>query len=150
MKKKLTIVDIIIIAVILIVGVVGFSMLSKSAGSSTKAVTFKVLVTDQLPEVANAVVASDNVLLDTSSNKYGKVTDVEVRPCEETYFDAKNERFIKRTINDRNDIYITIEADAIEHEWGYELGDHNIRIGEKQVVSAPTYGVEGYIVDILE
>ena len=101
-------------------------------------------------EVANAIVVSDNVLLDASSNKYGKVTGVEVKPCEETYFDLKNEKFVKRTINNRNDIYITAEAEVVEHDFGYELGDHKIRIGEKQIVSAPAYGVEGYIVEIFD
>lgn len=148
MKKRLTIVDLIIIIAIIIIGVVGFSMLPKGTASNTKTISFKVLVTDQLPEVANAIVVSDNVLLDASSNKYGRVTGVEVKPCEETYFDLRSEKFVKRTINDRNDIYITAEADVIEHDFGYELGDHKIRIGEKQIVSAPTYGVEGYIVEI--
>ena len=150
MKKKLTIVDLIIIAAIVIVGIIGFSMLSKGTTSTTKTLSFKVLVTDQLPEVANAIVVSDNVLLDASNNKYGKVTGVEVKPCEETYFDLKNEKFVKRTINNRNDIYITAEAEVVEHDFGYELGDHKIRIGEKQIVSAPAYGVEGYIVEIFD
>ena len=150
MKKKLTIVDIIIILAVVIVGIVGFKMLSGNSQSATKTVSFKVLVTDQLPEVASAVVVSDNVLLDASSNKFGKVTGVEIKPCEETYFDLKSEKFVKRTINNRNDIYITAEAEVVEHEWGYELGDHKVRIGEKQIVSAPAYGVEGYIVEILD
>ncbi len=150
MKKKLTIVDILIIAGVLIVGIVGFSMLPRGTVNNSVTVTYKVLVTDQLPEVAKSVVISDNVLLDASDNKYGKVVGVEVKPCEETYFDAKNEKFVKRTINDRNDIYITVEANAQEQDWGYVLGDHNIRIGEKQIVSAPSYGVEGYIVGFVE
>ena len=41
-------------------------------------------------------------------------------------------------------------ADVIERDFGYELGDHQIRIGEKQIVSAPAYGVEGYIIEILD
>ena len=150
MKKKLTVVDLIIIAGVLIVGVIGFSMLPKTTSSSLVPVKYKVLVTDQLPEVANAIVVSDNVLLDASNNKYGKVVGVEVKSCEETYFDAKNEKFVKRTINDRNDIYITVEANVQDMEWGYVLGDHVVRIGEKQIVSAPSYGVEGYIVEFVD
>ena len=150
MKRKLTLIDIIIILVILTIGVIGLSMVSNTTQDSTKTVTYKVLAVDQLTEIVEAVKETDNVLLDTASNTTGKVVGVEAKNTEESYFDLKNEKYTNTVVDYRNDIYVTIEADAKEYDWGYELGEQKIRVGEKQNISAPAYSLTGYIVEIID
>ena len=150
MKRKLTLIDIIIILVVLTVGVIGVSMVSNTTQDSAKTVRYKVLVVDQLAEIAEAVKEADNVLLDTASNTIGKVIGVESKKSEESYFDLKNEKYKSTIVDYRNDIYVTIEADAKECDWGYELGEQKIRVGEKQNISAPAYSLTGYIVEIID
>ena len=149
MKKKITFIDLIIIAVVVVVAVVGISMLGKKSSGSANTVTYKVLVADQLPEVAQQIVAQDNVLLDPKENAYGNVIAVESKPSEDTYLDMKNERYVTRTTEERMDVYITVEAQAQESDFGWKIGAQDIKIGEHQSISANTYGVEGYIIDIL-
>lgn len=149
MKKKITFIDIIIIAIVVIAGVFVLSKFSGGGASKTETVTYKVLVANQIPEIAQQITAAENVLLDPKENGYGNVTAVELKPAEESYFDARNERYVTRTTDLRTDVFITIEANAAKSDAGWKIGAQNIRIGESQSISANTYGVEGYIVDIL-
>ena len=150
MKKKLTLVDIIIILAVLIVGIIGISMIPKSVQNNTKTISYRVLVADQPVEIADSIKEADNVLLSASSNTFGKVTGVEIKNAEESNFDLKSEKFVNSAVDFRSDIYLTLEANVIEHDWGFELGDQKVRIGEKQDITAPTYGLSGYIVEIID
>ena len=149
MKKKITFIDLIIIAVVVVVAVVGISLLGNKGGGSKTAITYKVLVADRLPEIAQQIVADDNVMLDPKENAYGKVVAVECKPCEDTYLDVRGERYVIGTTEERMDVYITVEAQAQESGSGWKIGAQDIKIGEQQSISAKTYGVEGYIIDIL-
>lgn len=149
MKKKITFLDLIIVAVILVVVVVGISMLGGNGSNSLDTVKYKVLIADQLPEVAQQIVVEDDVVLDPKENVCGNVIAVESKPCEDTYLDLKNERYVSRITENRMDVYVTVEAQASVSNFGWKIGAQDIKIGEHQSISANTYGVEGYIIDIL-
>lgn len=148
MSKKITYIDILIVAVVVIAAIVVVPKLFKRNSTETKKVTYTVMAENILPEIANSVKPEDNVLLDTKDEKYGRVLNVEVKPVEDTYLDQRSGKYVQKTYDERKSVYLTIEADATDNSWGYSIGKQNIRIGEKQTVSANGYGIIGYIIDI--
>ena len=151
-KVKLTLIDVLIIAAIILVCAAGALMLKKSRSGSvnTKHVIYTVLVADQTPAVAESIVADDRVLLDPTDEAYGSVSNVEIKLAENSYFSAFEGKFVSQTTEERKDVYLTVEADATENDWGYDIGKQHIRVGEKQSVSGGGYGVSGYIVDVAQ
>ena len=149
-KKKITFIDILIVLVVIVAGVVGMKMLKGTAGANTKLVTYTVLVADQKPDVAGNMKPAKNVLLDTQSNIYGDITDVEIRPARAPYFNNKTGAYVMEEINERKDVYVTVSVEATDNEWGYDIGETHIRVGTSQVISGHGFAVSGYIIDVQE
>ncbi len=150
MKKKITFIDLIIVAVIIIAAVVGVKFIGKNGQSTGETVKYQVLVTDIYPAVAEKMTASDNVLLDTKEDKYGKVIKVEIKPAETTNLDLNNEKYVVNSVSEKNDAYITVEANAEKSESGWKLGSQDIKVGSPQSLSCAEYAANGYIIDIFE
>lgn len=148
MKKKITIVDILIVLAVVFVAVFVFGKFSGTAGASKKTVTYTVLVTSVMPEVADSMVPDDNVLLDAKGNAYGRVTNVSVSPSQDSYLNQQTEKYVISKLDDRKDVILTLEAEATVNDWGYQIGQQHIRIGEQQNVSATKYVAKGYIIGI--
>lgn len=148
-NKKITLIDILIVlvAVLAIVFVVGRSG-KTIGGSKTEKVTYMVLVSDQDPETSEGVIESDKVMVDTTEKMYGRVVSVERKPAHITRFGADTGKFLEQDNEERHDLYITVEVDAVKNPWGYQMGDQKIRVGEQQNLGGPGYGVSGYIIDI--
>jgi len=98
MKKKITIVDILIVLAVVLVAVFVFGKFSGTAGASKKTVTYTVLVTSVMPEVADSMVPDDNVLLDAKGNAYGRDTNVSVSPSQDSYLNQQTEKYSGRQI----------------------------------------------------
>lgn len=152
MKKiKITLIDVLIVAAVIVACIVGVSMLKKGGSSAeTKHVIYTVLVTDQTPEVAESIVPCESALLDPTEEAYGSVTNVEIKPAENSYFSASEGKYIAQSTEAKKDVYVTVEADATVNDWGYDIGKQHIRIGASQSISGSGYGINGYIVDIVE
>lgn len=148
MKKKITFIDILIVLAVVLVAVFVFSKFSGSDGASKKTVTYTVLVTSVMPEVAEGMTPDDRVLLDAKDNAYGRVTNVSIAPSEDSYLNQQTEKYVISKLEERKDVVLTIEADATVNDWGYEIGQQNIRIGEKQNISATKYVATGYIIGV--
>lgn len=148
MKKKITFIDILIVLVVVFAAIFVFAKLSGTVGASTKTVSYTVRVTSVLPEVADSMVPDDKVLLDAKDNAYGRVTNVTVTASEDTYFNQQSEKYVSSKTEGRKDAVLTVEAEATVNDWGYQIGQQHIRIGEKQNISATTYVASGYIIGV--
>ena len=148
MKKKITFIDILIVLVVILAAVFVFSKISGTSGASNKTVTYTVLVTNVVPEVAEGMVPDDKVLLDAKDNAYGRVTNVSVSDSEDTYFSQQLEKYVSSKIDELKDVVLTVEVEAVVNDWGYQIGQQHIRIGEKQNISATSYVATGYIIGV--
>ena len=148
MKKKITFIDILIILVAVLAVVFAFLKFSEPAGASRKTVTYTVLVTSIAPEIAESFAPDDHVLLDAKNNAYGRVVDVKVSEAEDSFLNQKTEEYVITKIDERKDVYVTVEAEATVNDWGYEIGRQHIRIGELQNITATSYVATGYIVGV--
>ena len=148
-NKKITLIDILIVLVAVLAVVFVAGRFGKPiGGTKTEKVTYMVLVSDQDAEMVEGVVKSDKVMVDTTEKMYGRVVNVERKPAQFTRFSASNGNFVEQTSEERIDLHITVEVDAVKNAWGYQIGDQKIRVGESQNLGGPGYGVSGYIIDI--
>lgn len=150
MKKKITFIDILIILAVIIVFVLVLSGITRKNTNSTKTISYTVLTTGELPEVAQSMVPEDGVLLDTKENAYGRVTNVDIFPAESSNINLYSEKYVTGTIDEKKDVKITVEVEATEHDFGYTIGQQHIRVGEKQNITAPSYVATGYIIEVYE
>jgi len=149
-KKRITFIDILIILAVIVVGIVGVTVLKGGSAAKTKRITYTVLVVDQHPDVAGNMKPTENILLDSASNTYGDVIDVDIRPAKASYFNNKTGEYVQTEINERKDVYVTVSVDATDNEWGYDIGETHIRVGSSQIISGHGFAVSGYIVDVQE
>ncbi|MBQ7976290.1 MAG: DUF4330 domain-containing protein [Clostridia bacterium] len=148
MKKKITFIDILIVLAVVLVAAFLLFKVSGTSGSHKKTVTYTVMVTNILPEVADGMVPDDRVLLDSKDNAYGRVTNVSVMPSEDSHINLQTEKYVTNKIEDRKDVILTVEAEATVNDWGYQIGQQHIRIGEAQNISATSYVASGYIIGV--
>ena len=76
------------------------------------------------------------------------VASSELSPSEDSYFNQHTEKYVISKLDGRKDVILTLEADATVNEWGYDIGQQHIRIGEKQNISATQYVATGYIIGL--
>ena len=152
MKKKFTFIDVLVIlAIVLVAFFVVFKFSTNGTEKeNTKQVSYTVLVTGILPDVAETFVPEDRVLLDAKDDAYGKITDVSITPAEDLYLNQYTEEYVNSVLEERKDVKLTVLADATVHDYGYQIGQQHIRVGEVQYITAPTYVTSGYIIEVNE
>lgn len=153
-KKKLNVVDyVIIICVIAAIGVGAFLLrntLSQHSQSGTSTVTFEVFLQEQnayLGEAAQQAVGKE-LLLSQKEKDYGVLKDVKVEPAKRTVADRVNGVYRIEELPDKYDITLIIEAKATVTDMGISIGQAPVRTGTQMVVSNKDFAAAGYIFEI--
>lgn len=149
--KKFGILDLIIIIIVIIMGFVGFKVISgKSAVPTEKQ---EISYTLEIRGAEKSLVDSiqkDNVLYNSTNNSvYGTITNVSVQPAAEITTDINSGNLKLFTYEDKYDIYIDIKgyADNIDDK-NITIAEEKLKIGSLAYVFSSKYTGTGYIVKI--
>lgn len=151
-KVKFTVVDALIILVVIAVAAVGVIKFAPSlfADKKKSAVEFTVLVAEKDISFSDAITVGGRVTLSLTEKDGGVVKNVEAREAEKLAFNSIDGSYSIQKIEDKRDVYVTVEAEVEETDLAVKTGGTEIRVGEKIPVRGKGYATEGYIIEVNE
>ncbi len=150
-RKGINILDIIIILVILVAGIIGYSLMNNGnivETANTTKVVYNIKASSCLPEVEKYLEVGSTVYDSLKNYKIGNILEYKVEPNEVLVPDLHSGTVKKNVREDRIDIMLTIEANATESEKLISVGDYELKVGQEAYVRGKGYAFSGYIVSI--
>ncbi len=154
MKAKFNIMDfLIILAVVLVVAAAGYFFISSTAAdtdaekASGQSVTATVEVEfaredkflTELPQVG------DNVTIGVKEKMPAVVTNVRYENARVTAYDLEQGSASIQEIPDQYDVYVEMEADAVDGKDAVTISDSPIRVGDATAVRTRNWASYGYV-----
>jgi len=150
MKKKFTVIDVIIVLVLLAVIAFGFIKIKDNIqnGGTTQKINFTVLAKNVNKGVGNNVNIGDEVSISLKEKAYATVVGVSETEHKEAEFSPSKKKYVTQEVEGKSDIYIELECDANVSDT--EILDDNvpIRVGNEAYIHGKGYAFEGFIVII--
>lgn len=149
MKKKWTFVDTLIIILIVVAGVGLFKVFgTEKATGDTKTAEAVVLISKADKEAADAIVKGDVITISLTEKDTAVLKDIDVKDAETMVFNAIDGKYAIEKIEDKVDIYATIELDVTENDYAFKSGSTVIKVGGKLPFRGKGYALEGYVISI--
>ncbi len=150
-KKKINLLDIVIILLAIIVGIFGYRFMKRTdnieSDSSTK-VVYQVMASSVIPEVGD-MIEIGGLLYDSGKNScLGTITNKEVKPSTRMDTNRETGEFVQTEVTDKVDIILTVEVNAKVTNQNIETGDFIIKVGNKADVKGKGYAMNGYVIKI--
>ncbi len=151
-KAKFTVIDAVIILVVLAVIAVAAVKLAPSMFIKTEKskAEFTVMISEKDQGFAEAMHVGDKVTLSLTEKDGGVIKNIETKTAEKLAFDSIDGSYKIQPIEDKLDIFVTVEADVEASELAVKTGGTEIRVGEEIPVRGKGYATEGYIVEVSE
>lgn len=146
-KAKFTVIDALIIAVVLVIlgigGVKALPMLTNT--SETQKVECTVLLASVEKELAEAMKVGDNVTMSLTEKDGGVIKNIKVTPATKTVFDSISGEYVTQHIENKCDISVTVEADAVVTDTAVTVGSTVMKVGAETTVRGKGYASMGYM-----
>ena len=127
--KKIGILDVIIVILVIVMGFIGFKVLSGQNASPTEKqeISYTLEIRGAEKSLVDAIQENDVLYNSTNNSVYGTITNVSVEPATEMTTDINAGELKLFTYNDKYDIYIDITGQADN------IDDKNITIAEEKL-----------------
>ena len=115
---------------------------------------YRVLVTKVDQAYVDAVTKGDLVIFGSSSSDSANVTEIEVQPAVNHTKNLVDGGYENSIIEDRFDVYVTLQGSALKTEDSIKIGTTEIRTGEmfegkgKSPQTGKAYLVKGYVIGL--
>ena len=147
-KAKWTWIDTVIVLVAAAVLAAGAYVLKPSGISEKKKVTVTVMIAEKDEEVAAAMNEGDKVILSLTERDSGTVTAVKAEPSKRLTYNSIEGNYDYINIENKEDIYVTIEADCNITDTAAMTGSTDIKVGKQIPVRGKGYAANGYIISM--
>lgn len=151
MKKKWTVIDTLIIIAVVVVGVALFKVFGGNVDTGDKTtVEAVVLLSEEENQVADAISEGDKITVSLTEKDSGVLKKKEIKEAEKMVYDSINGEYTTTVVEDRVDIYATVELEVTESDLAYSTGSTVVKVGEKIPFRGKGYALEGYVIEINE
>ena len=149
-KSKFTVIDAVIIVVVLAAIAIGAKILLPRflTTTDTRTVSCKVLLSDKEYALAEAMQVGDRVTMSYKEKDGGVITGIEVTPTRKTVFDSISGEYISQDIEDKCDIYVTLDVEAQVSDTAIKSGGVVLQVGSETPIRGKGYASSGYMIVI--
>lgn len=156
-KPRFNGIDLLIVIVILAIAFVGVYMFmpKNNASSDTEMMSSKdvkaivqVEFTEKEEYLTNLPKEGDSVTIGVKEKMPAVVTKVDITPAEKISYDLVNGSASWQEVPGKYDIYVTMEADAVETQGEIAINGSAIRIGDDDAVRAKGWAGYGFITQL--
>lgn len=153
MKKKFNSIDfIIILFVVAALAVGGYMLLSKKdstqVGDRNVKATIQIEFMKKEAYLAEIPKVGDDVTIGVKEKMPAKVVTVDVKPAEAVSYDLLNGSASWQEIPNMYDIYVTMEADAVETKKQININGSPIRVGDNDAVRSMGWAGFGFVTQL--
>lgn len=151
-KVKFTVIDALIILAVLAVIAVGTLKFAPSLFTKAEKgrAEFTVLISEKDMSFAEAMSVGDKVTLSLTEKDGGVIKSIDVKTAETLAFNSIDGSYSIEEIEDKRDIYVTVEADVKTSELAVMTGGTELRVGEQIPVRGKGYATNGFIIEVNE
>lgn len=149
-SKKWTIIDTVIVIIAAAALVVVWMLFGPKLTEKTtnQKVAFTVMIQDREKGLADTMKAGDKVTLSLTEKDGGVITGVHTQPTVAMVYDSIDGSYRNEVNDEREDIYIDIEADCTVSDKAIQTGDTKIKVGQEIPVRGKGYASNGYVIEI--
>ena len=150
-KVRFTIIDLLIILVVIAAAVFGAVKIFPglfAGGGERSTVEFTVMVTGKEAGFSQMIHTGDEVSLSYEEKDSGVVTGVRTEPATTMTYDSIDGQYNITNIEGQEDIYITVQADAVESDLVIKTGETAIKVGKEMPVRGKGYVTSGFVVSV--
>ncbi|MBQ8526606.1 MAG: DUF4330 domain-containing protein [Clostridia bacterium] len=148
--KKFGIVDVIIILLVVVLCIAGYSIISGKEVESSKGVSdveFTVEIKQLTQEEAAVIKVGDEITDSVKGGYYGKVVDVETKKATEIAANTIDGTYSVEEYPDKYDVYVTIHGTPTSmNESNIQFAGQKVKIGCAAYLKSDNYVGSGYIV----
>lgn len=152
--KKINMLDAIIILIVIVICVFGYTYINRQesvvAPKNTTKVVYQIRTTESISTTFD-MIEEETVIYDSVKNlPIGIITKKELLPSERYEVNIDKGIYEKSTLPEDEyiDILLTIEADAYITEQDIAVGDYVIKVGDEAYIKGKGYAGIGYVVSI--
>ncbi len=149
-KSKFTVIDAVIILVVLAVLAIGGKLLLPRIikPADTQTVSCEVLLADKEKALAQSMNVGDKVTMSYTEKDGGVITGIEVTPAKKTVFDSISGTYVTQDVDDKCDIYVTLDVEAEVTDTSIESGSVVLKVGSDTPIRGKGYASSGYMIAI--
>lgn len=147
-KKRITIIDILIVLAVAVAGVVVMKVMRPSGAASNGNVEFVVLAGEVDNKVAEGLKAGDKAILSQTQKTEVTISEVRAVPSRINVFDNETLEYKTQESELKSDVYVTVNTDANISDTAIVKDDVFIRVGEEVSIDSKNLSVKGHIVEI--
>lgn len=149
-RAKFSVIDIVIILVILAVLALGAKILLPKFISSgdEKTVECTVLLSSVEKELAEAMKPGDKVTMSLTEKDGGIIKSVDAKPAEKSIFDSISGTFVTQELDNKCDIYVTVEVEAKITDTAVTIGSTALKVGAETPVRGKGYASNGFCIAV--
>lgn len=151
-KLKFNSIDLIIILLVIAVAAAAVYMLVPRSGKSAEVsgdknvkATIQVEFAEKDEYLTKLPKVGDSVTIGVKEKMPATVTKVEFNPAEKTAYDVIGGSASTQVIPGKYDIYVTMEADAVDTQNQININGSPIRIGDRDAVRSKGWTGYGYV-----
>lgn len=149
--KKINWLDVLIVLLLIIVGIAGYSYLKKDRGEisvNTEKIIYQVRTIESLPNMYDYI-EEGTILYDSIKNyQIGTIVAKASEPSKRYSFNQETKEIVETSLEDKIDIILTVEANATITDRKISVGDYPIKVGSEAYVKGKGYAASGYIISI--
>lgn len=150
-KKKWTLIDTLIVILVIAAGVVGCRMFStKTVGGDSKKIEVEVLIANQDESLADALHIGDEVTVSLTEKDSGILRNFRAEQAETMVYDSINGEYNNVPVENRIDIYATVELDVKESDYAFRAGSTIIQVGTDLPFRGKGFASKGFVITINE
>ncbi len=148
--KKFTVIDILIVIVLIaVIAIGGYILVPKMLNNEElKNVECTVLLNDTEKELAEAMKVGDEVTMSLTEKDGGVIKSIEVKPAEKTELNVMSGEYVQQTLDNRVDIYVTVDMKASVTDTSVKVGSTVFKVGAETTLRGKGYAAMGYVIVI--
>ena len=148
-KARFTLIDLLIILVVIAgIAVMAVKVLPSKVGNKKESVTYTVLLTQKEDGFIDAMHIGDVVSISNKEKDTGKVVALDKKPSEMMTFDSIKGVYNNEKLEEKQDVYVTIESDATVTDSLITAGSTPIKVGLEMPVRGKGYASMGYVIKV--
>ena len=150
MKNKWTIIDTLIVLIVAAAAAFGAIKVLPSVGTDSKKqnVEFTVLIQNKDQALADAIKTGARATLSLTEKDGGTVKDVRSEKSQQMTFNSIDGTYSNVEVDNKVDIYVTVDADCVISEKAIKTGDTAIKVGAEIPVRGQGFATSGFVIDI--
>lgn len=152
MKTKWTIIDTIIVIVAAAALAIVWVMFGPNLANkqTDETVEFTVMIQDREKGLAETMKSGDKVTLSLTEKDGGIIKSVETQPTVVMVYDSIEGVYRNEVNDEKEDIYIKVEAECKVGDLAIQTGDTKIKVGQDIPIRGKGYATNGYIIEIAD